>query len=91
MNNMICNCDLFDDLINCRGWIIIKGNVDSCLFEVFPGIIIRYEGLASVTNRGINPEIEGEIIEISYCYDGKIECLFEGGGCVYMGSGDLYA
>lgn len=73
--------------------IHIKGNVDICLFEVFPGIVLRYEDfenkdLASVVNKGI---IKEEMIEISYCNEGKIECVFEGGGCVYMGSGDLYA
>ncbi|WP_459477748.1 AraC family transcriptional regulator [Clostridium saccharoperbutylacetonicum] len=76
--------------------IHIEGNSDICLFEVFPGIVLRNENfenrdLASVVNNEIIKYIEEEMIEISYCHEGKIECVFEGGGCVYMGSGDLYA
>lgn len=76
--------------------IHIEENVNICLFEVFPGIVLRYEDLenedlASVTNKGIIKDIQEEMIEISYCHEGNIECVFEGGGCVYMGSGDLYA
>lgn len=67
-----------------------------CIHEVFPGIILNYEEfqykeLSLFANERILPKIEGEMIEIGYCHEGRIECEFEGGVCVYMGSGDLYA
>ncbi|WP_238919075.1 AraC family transcriptional regulator [Clostridium sp. YIM B02555] len=76
--------------------IYIEENIDICLFEVLPGIVIRYEDfenkdLVEVANKVNVKDIQDEMIEISYCHEGNIECVFEGGGCVYMRSGDLYA
>ncbi len=69
---------------------------NTCIYEVFPGIVLCYEeverkDLSRLIRERSLPEKEDEMIEISYCHEGQIECEFEGGICVYMGSGDLYA
>lgn len=76
--------------------IDVTGCGSICTHEVFPGIILNYEefqykDLSLFTNEKILPKIEGEMIEIGYCHEGCIECEFQGGVCVYMGNGDLYA
>lgn len=52
------------------------GNI--CIHEVFSGIILNYEEfqykeLSLLANERILPKIEGEMIEIGYCHEGRIE------------------
>ncbi|MBN7575974.1 MULTISPECIES: helix-turn-helix domain-containing protein [Clostridium] len=76
--------------------IDIPGCGSICMHEIFPGIVLNYEEfkckeLSLFANEQVMPKISGEMIEIGYCHEGRIQCEFEGGVCVYMGSGDLYA
>lgn len=68
---------------NCTGEGIITKN------EAFPGIIIFYNDFHMKDGANKNKIPREGILEINHCREGRFECEFENGDCLYIGAGDL--
>lgn len=64
------------------------------VYRVFPGLDLVYDAFNTTNFPDIaqaHNEIKREIIELSYCRKGRLECEFRNGLYVYMGKGDFFA
>lgn len=58
-------------------------------YEVFPGITIFFNDIHMRDNSNKNKIPRDGILEINHCREGRFECEFENGDCLYIGAGDL--
>lgn len=58
------------------------------VFAVFPGIELIYNDF-STDSCDCSLKVEGELLEINYCYKGREECRWLCGDYLYLGEGDL--
>ena len=66
------------------------GNGDGIMtsYQVFPGIELIYNDF-HMGNCFYNKQPCGDFMEINHCRQGRFECEFHGGACVYLEEGDL--
>ena len=62
------------------------GSMD--VYTIFPGIELIYNDF-SMTCCDSRKKVEGELLEIHYCYKGREECQWLCGDYLYLGEGDL--
>jgi len=58
-------------------------------YEVFSGITIFFNDFHMQDSSNKNKIPRDGILEINHCREGRFECEFENGDCLYIGAGDL--
>ncbi|MGL6197775.1 MAG: helix-turn-helix domain-containing protein [Lachnospiraceae bacterium] len=58
-------------------------------YEVFPGITIFFNDIHMRDSSNKNKLPRDGVLEINHCREGRFECEFENGDCLYIGAGDL--
>lgn len=63
-----------------------KGTMTS--YKVFPGIELIYNAFRM--GEGVSNKLPlNDVVEINYCRQGRFECEFKNGDCIYLKEGDL--
>lgn len=58
-------------------------------YPVFPGADLFYNDFHMENGFNENKCPRENVMEINYCREGRFECEFKNGSCVYLGAGDL--
>lgn len=58
------------------------------VFSVLPGVELMYDDFSMKSTRN-TVEVEGNLLEINYCHEGRQECRWICGDYLYLGPGDL--
>lgn len=58
------------------------------VFSVLPGVELLYDNFSMKKERN-TVEVEGNLLEINYCHEGRQECRWICGDYLYLGPGDL--
>ena len=58
------------------------------VYQVYPGVELIYNDFETAECSWGN-ELEGNILEINHCREGREECRLKSGACLYLGEGDL--
>lgn len=66
------------------------------VYRVFPGLDLAYDEMdtsdfSCIERAQPHEKISRNVMEISYCREGRLECEFQNGLYVYMGKGDFFA
>lgn len=61
---------------------------ETVIYKVFPGIELIYNNY-NVSNFNLDSQDKNNVLEISYCLKGRVECELKDGTYLYLGEGDL--
>lgn len=61
---------------------------ETLVYKVFSGIEIMYNNY-NISNFNLDGQGKNNVIEISYCLKGRVECELKDGTYLYLGEGDL--
>lgn len=58
-------------------------------YHIFPGIDLLYNDFHMENGFNQNKLPKPNVIEINHCREGRFECEFKNGDCIYLGAGDM--